>query len=63
MWGVGYGMAEIYWPTKTIDRVPKSTEQYQIQLKKAISGLNQLVRVRVKVRNGVRFRVRVCVNV
>ena len=43
VWGVGYGMAQIYWPTKTIDRVPKSTEQYQIQLKKTISGLNQLV--------------------
>ena len=59
----GVQKAQIYWPTKTVDRVPKSTEQYQMLLKKKITGLDQLVRVRAKVRNGVRFRVRVCVRV
>ena len=63
--GWSFTLAQTYWPTKTIDRVPKSTEQYQIRLKKTISDLNQEVRVRINVkeRHLVRFRVRACVRV
>ena len=48
-------MAQIYEPTETIDRVPKSTEQSQIQLKKYLvaSIKKKLVSFRVEVRLGL----------
>ena len=50
--------AQIYGPTKTIGRAPKSKVQYPIQVKRTISGLNQEVGVRVRVRNEGSVRVR-----
>lgn len=51
--------ANIYEPTKAVNLALKSTEQYQKQLTKTVSGLNQDDRDRVTVRNGVRVSVRI----